>query len=279
MLPSKGYFKALECPYYTGSFCDRPYCHFKHSKQDFLSDTNCQNVAETENKSVVTTSDKSKLSEEPRLKQKVKSKIIEYIPKCIKPKNPELGVKSSTYGSTTKTGKKDIPILEYIPSCVNDTNLDFELEQSNNEFNRKDQTESINYTKGISTAYDISTNSTKQNTGISEYMPTVIEKPSDKSNKTEDKYHEHRSSSKRKHEPSKKSSSRSKKPKRDKSPEHRKDKKDRVHEKKSEKRHSRDKSIKSINLDTMNTPTIPSGPKSLKEVVKEKVKKKKKKWE
>ncbi|CAI6351956.1 unnamed protein product [Macrosiphum euphorbiae] len=274
MLPSKGYFKALECPYYTGSFCDRPYCHFKHSKQDFLSDTNCQIVVETENKPVVTTSDKSKLPEEPRLKQKVKSKIIEYIPKCIKPKNPELGVKSSTYGSTTEKGKKEIPILEYIPSCVNDTNLDFELEQSNKELNRKEQTESINYTEGISTTYDISTDSTKQNTGISEYIPIVIEKSSDKTNKTEDKCHEHRSSSKRKHESSKKSSSRSKKPKRDKSPEHRKDQKDRDNEKKSEKRHSRDKSTKSNNLDTMNTPTIPSGPKSLKEVVKEKVKKK-----
>lgn len=274
MLPSKGYFKALECPYYTGSFCDRPYCHFKHSRQDFLSDTKCQMVAETENNSVVPTSDKPKLSEEPTLKQKVKSKIIEYIPKCIKPKNLELGVNSSTYGSTIEIGKKDIPILEYIPSSVNDTNLDFGLKLSNNELNKKEQTESINYTEGISTTYDINTNSTKQNTGVSEYIPSVIDKPSDKTNKTEDKYHhEHRSSSKRKHESSKKSSSRSKKPKRDKSPEHRKDKNDRDDEKKYEKRHSRDKNIKSINLDSMNSSTIPSGTKSLKEVVKEKVKK------
>jgi len=254
MLPSKGYFKALECPYYTDSFCDRPYCHFKHSRQDFLSDTKCQIVTEPENNSVVNT---SKLPDEPTLKQKVKSKVIEYIPKCIKPKNLESGVKS-----TNEMTKKDFPIPEYIPSSVHDTNLDFGLKPSNNEFNGKEQTESINYTEGISTTYDIGTNSSRQNTRISEYIPTAIEKPSDKSNKTENKYHEHRSSSKRKHESSEKSS-RSKKPKRDKSLEHRKDKK-------CERRHSRDKSV---NLDSMDTSSIPSVPKSLKEVVTEKVKK------
>ncbi|XP_025204263.1 RNA exonuclease 1 homolog [Melanaphis sacchari] len=279
MLPSKGYFKSLECPYYTESFCDRPYCHFKHSRQDFLSDSKCQIATESKNKPVVSITDepkvKSKLPEEPRLKQKVKSKIIEYIPQPIKPKNSELGVKYSTYGSTTEMSKIDSPILEYIPSCVNDTNLDFKLEnfKSNNELNGKEeQTKSINYIEGISTTYNIST---KQNTNISEYIPTVIEKLSDKTNNTEDKnHHEHRSSSKRKHESSKKSSSRSKKPKRDKSSEHKKDKKDRDKEKKCEKKHSRDKSNESINLNKINTSTISSGPKSLRETVMEKVQKK-----
>jgi len=266
MLPSKGYFKALECPYYTDSFCDRPYCHFKHSRQDYLSDTKCQIVTEPENNSII---NMSKLPDELTLKQKVKPKVIEYIPKCIKPKNLESGDKS-----INEMGKKDIPIPEYIPSSVNDTNLDFGLTPINNEFNKKEQSESINYTDGISTTYNIGTNSSRQNTGISEFIPIAIEKSSDKSNKTEDKYHhEHRSSSKRKHESSKKSSSRSKKPKRDKSLEHKKDKKYQDNEKKCERRHSRDKNVKSINLDSMNTSSIPSVPKSLKEVVTEKVKK------
>lgn len=266
MLPSKGYFKALECPYYTDSFCDRPYCHFKHSRQDFLSDAKCQIVTEPENNSVI---NPSKLPDEVTLKQKVKPKVIEYIPKCIKPKNLESGDKSFN-----EMGKKDIPIPEYIPSSVNDTNLDFGLKPCNNEFNKKEKSESINYTEGISTTYNIGTNSSTQNTGISEYIPIAIEKPSDKSNKTEDKYHhEHRSSSKRKHESSKKSSSRSKKPKRDKSLEPKKDKKYQDNEKKCERKHSRDKNVKSINLDSMNTSSIPSVPKSLKEVVTEKVKK------
>ncbi|KAE9545145.1 hypothetical protein AGLY_000688 [Aphis glycines] len=278
MLPSKGYFKSLECPYYTGSFCDRPYCHFKHSRQDFLSDSKCQIATETENKSVVSITDepkvKSKLPEEPRIKPKVKSKIIEYIPQYIKPKNSEVNVKSCTYGSTSEMCKINSPIPEYIPSRVNDTNLNFELEnfKSSNELNEKEQTKSINHTEGISSTYNINT---KQNISISEYIPTVIEKPSDKINKIEDKYHhEHRSSSKRKHESSRKSSSRSKKSKRDKSPEHKKDKRDRDNEKKYEKRHSKDKSNESINLDSMNTSITSSGPKSLKEVVMEKVQKK-----
>lgn len=166
--------------------------------------------------------------------------------------------------------KINSPIPEYIPSRVNDTNLNFELGnfKSNNELNEIEQTKSINHTEGISTIYNINT---KQNIGISEYIPTVIEKPSDKTNKIEDKYHhEHRSSSKRKHESSRKSSSRSKKSKRDKSPEHKKDKRDRDNEKKYEKRHSKDKNNESIKLDSMNS----SGPKSLREVVMEKVQKK-----
>lgn len=274
MLPSKGYFKSLECPYYTGSFCDRPYCHFKHTRQDFLSDSKCQIATETENKAVVSITDepkvKSKFPEEPRLKPKVKSKIIEYIPQYIKPKNSEVNIKSCTYGSTSEMCKINSPIPEYIPSRVNDTNLNFELGnfKSNNELNEIEQTKSINHTEGISTIYNINT---KQNIGISEYIPTVIEKPSDKTNKIEDKYHhEHRSSSKRKHESSRKSSSRSKKSKRDKSPEHKKDKRDRDNEKKYEKRHSKDKNNESIKLDSMNS----SGPKSLREVVMEKVQKK-----
>ncbi|KAF0763185.1 RNA exonuclease 1 [Aphis craccivora] len=274
MLPSKGYFKSLECPYYTGSFCDRPYCHFKHSRQDFLSDSKCQIATETENKAVVSITDepnvKSKFPEESRLKPKVKSKIIEYIPQYIKPKNSEVNIKSCTYGSTSEMCKINSPIPEYIPSRVNDTNLNFELEnfKNNNELNEIEQTKSINHTEEISTIYNINT---KQNIGISEYINTIIEKPSDKTNKIEDKYHhEHKSSSKRKHESSRKSSSRSKKSKRDKSPEHKKDKRDRDNEKKHEKRHSRDKNNESIKLDNMNS----SGPKSLREVVMEKVQKK-----
>ncbi|XP_078049405.1 uncharacterized protein LOC144476394 [Augochlora pura] len=34
MLPSTGYFKAINCPFYENGSCDRPYCHFKHSKRE-----------------------------------------------------------------------------------------------------------------------------------------------------------------------------------------------------------------------------------------------------
>ena len=32
MFPSSGYFRALPCPYFRQDECDRPHCHFKHSK-------------------------------------------------------------------------------------------------------------------------------------------------------------------------------------------------------------------------------------------------------
>ncbi|CAL7937316.1 unnamed protein product [Xylocopa violacea] len=34
MLPSTGYFKAINCPFYESATCDRPYCHFRHSKRE-----------------------------------------------------------------------------------------------------------------------------------------------------------------------------------------------------------------------------------------------------
>lgn len=34
MLPSTGYFKAINCPFYHSGSCERPYCHFRHAKKD-----------------------------------------------------------------------------------------------------------------------------------------------------------------------------------------------------------------------------------------------------
>lgn len=284
MLPSKGYFKALECPHYIESFCDRPYCHFKHSRQDFLSDSDCQIAIETQS-NFVTTTDKQKIPEESKSKQKVKSKIIEYVPQYIKPKNLELVDESCNYGSTVEMDKKETPIFEYVPSCVNKKNLDFEFRhfKSNNTFNENDPIEPINSAEGVSTAYSI----IKQNTAvISEYVSTTIEKStSSKTNKHEDRYHrEDGSSSKRKHVSSRssskslrsssKSSSRSKKSKKDKSPEHKKDKKEQASKKKLEKRLSKEQNNECIRLDNLNTSIISCGPKSLREAVMEKVKEK-----
>ncbi|XP_063980778.1 RNA exonuclease 1 homolog [Diachasmimorpha longicaudata] len=37
MLPSTGYFKSINCPFYDSGSCDRPYCHFKHVRKDDIS--------------------------------------------------------------------------------------------------------------------------------------------------------------------------------------------------------------------------------------------------
>ncbi|CAL1300086.1 unnamed protein product [Larinioides sclopetarius] len=52
MLPSKGYFKDIICPYDKANLCLRPYCHFKHVE----TDDNCLNLVETEYLSDVNTS-------------------------------------------------------------------------------------------------------------------------------------------------------------------------------------------------------------------------------
>ncbi|XP_065665772.1 uncharacterized protein LOC136087220 [Hydra vulgaris] len=34
MFPSKGYFRNTVCPFYQHGLCHRPYCHFKHAKEE-----------------------------------------------------------------------------------------------------------------------------------------------------------------------------------------------------------------------------------------------------
>ena len=34
MFQSAGLFRDVSCPYYIFGLCERPYCHFKHSKHD-----------------------------------------------------------------------------------------------------------------------------------------------------------------------------------------------------------------------------------------------------
>ncbi|XP_070564395.1 RNA exonuclease 1 homolog isoform X2 [Ptychodera flava] len=34
MLPSLGYFRGTECPFFANGLCQRPYCHFRHVKKD-----------------------------------------------------------------------------------------------------------------------------------------------------------------------------------------------------------------------------------------------------
>jgi hypothetical protein len=34
MFSTAGYFKGLPCPFFLSGLCERPYCHFKHSKPE-----------------------------------------------------------------------------------------------------------------------------------------------------------------------------------------------------------------------------------------------------
>lgn len=279
MLPSKGYFKALECPYFNGSSnCDRPYCHFKHCKQEILPQLDCQTVTETESNTVTASDVPNELHEEIKPKQKVKSRVIEYVPQYIKSKNLDLVNKPCIVAFTAGLGKNENPILEYIPSRVSETNLDFELENCKVDKN-KNQTELDNYTVSLSSTHSIN----NQNSDISEYVPPVIKEPtgSKTSSSNDDKHHrDHKSSSKRKHKSSRsssKSSSSSKKYKQDKSSKHKKDNKEQVDKEKSEKKRSIDqttKCTKQIKLNNLCTSNTSCGPKTLRETVLDKVRKK-----
>ncbi|XP_061728780.1 RNA exonuclease 1 homolog [Cydia pomonella] len=40
MLPSTGYFKGINCPFYDSGLCERPYCHFRHVKKELQGTSN-----------------------------------------------------------------------------------------------------------------------------------------------------------------------------------------------------------------------------------------------
>ncbi|XP_066598296.1 RNA exonuclease 1 homolog isoform X2 [Prorops nasuta] len=46
MLPSAGYFKVINCPFYENGSCERPYCHFKHLRRDAGGTASMAGVAE-----------------------------------------------------------------------------------------------------------------------------------------------------------------------------------------------------------------------------------------
>lgn len=54
MLPTKGYFQDIECPYYNSS-CGRPYCHFRHKKKLTDNVEELVNESEKEETTVIPT--------------------------------------------------------------------------------------------------------------------------------------------------------------------------------------------------------------------------------
>ncbi|XP_063832290.1 RNA exonuclease 1 homolog [Ostrinia nubilalis] len=40
MLPSTGYFKGINCPFYDSGLCERPYCHFRHVRKESQNGAN-----------------------------------------------------------------------------------------------------------------------------------------------------------------------------------------------------------------------------------------------
>lgn len=82
MLPTKGFFKAISCPFYESCICERPFCHFKHSKNENID--NEQALSEIVNQAVhkILTAEKNlkKLEDSKSRTEKIKSRNITYSP-------------------------------------------------------------------------------------------------------------------------------------------------------------------------------------------------------
>ncbi|XP_056642035.1 RNA exonuclease 1 homolog [Diorhabda sublineata] len=148
MLPTKGYFQDIECPYYNSS-CGRPYCHFRHRKKQSEHVEEVVAASENETIPVVPTYKPTPKSQLANI-QNIRSHIpISYV--------PDLAFRSDKkYRPTTKT---ENPTYKPTPlSILSSVNRNQSLQDGN-----KEHIEVIN--------------EIKQNIANVEYDPTVSFQP------------------------------------------------------------------------------------------------------
>lgn len=86
MLPSKGYFSSIPCPFYDTGDCIRPHCHFRHSKKD--------KVVENQNSktSTTTNNEESGKDDDPKVSG-IKELVIETVKQVLS--QTDLGEKTN----------------------------------------------------------------------------------------------------------------------------------------------------------------------------------------
>eukprot|EP00106_Octopus_bimaculoides_P012535 XP_014779977.1 PREDICTED: RNA exonuclease 1 homolog [Octopus bimaculoides] len=136
MFPSSGYFRGLDCPFYASGLCERPYCHYKHSKQpptdkdsSWIGKTvNSQrfcNVAEEPKVVDIEKQKKSLVANELERSKNLKNQFAESSNPLVKDLsklyvyNPQASI-PGLYESSTD-GNTDGKFKNYVKYCVNGT--------------------------------------------------------------------------------------------------------------------------------------------------------------
>ncbi|KAJ8924651.1 hypothetical protein NQ315_000802 [Exocentrus adspersus] len=171
MLPTKGYFQDIECPYYDSS-CGRPYCHFRHRKKATETIDEIASEPEKEATAPVPTYKPTPKSELANI-QNSKSHIpISYVPdfKPDRKSRPLLKFEKPTYKPTPlsilssankrrisegsqehieaiKEIKQNIANVEYNPAVSLQSTADIDFEDLSTEFDLID--EIINSTEKV----------------------------------------------------------------------------------------------------------------------------------
>lgn len=166
MLPTKGYFQDIECPYYNSS-CGRPYCHFRHKKKLTDNVEELTNDSEKEETTVIPTYKPTPKSELANIHNKSHIPIsyvpdlafrperkVRPFPKIEKPTyNPtplsilssasnklkSIGDENGEHIEVIKEIKQNIADLEYDPATSLQDSKDIDFEGLDSEFSIIDE--------------------------------------------------------------------------------------------------------------------------------------------
>ncbi|XP_014249921.1 RNA exonuclease 1 homolog [Cimex lectularius] len=170
MLPSKGYFLSINCPYYESGECERPHCHFKHCKipkdkeEENLRKTLSNLQVELNENGAHNKENKENPKTQPNVDAKVnQSTVLSNLPEITK------GIDvANTGGTRSDFYKRHIPVV-YAPAKPTTT---FRKELSNNSrCNKYIPVVPENCPKPLNFDYKPSTNKTNAD---SEYQPQSL---------------------------------------------------------------------------------------------------------
>lgn len=264
MLPTKGYFQDIQCPYYD-STCNRPYCHFRHRKK--TQETTEEVATETVKEVEVPTYKPTPKSELANIKSHIP---ISYVPDLAF--RPDRTIRPLPKFSFEKPTYKPTPLSILSSANKRENVLDEEQETSDIEAIRevKQNIANVEYNPEISLQNDINFENLSAEFDM---IDDIIQEPKSKDSKENNVVKEEKSkeevnkekekSSSEKNEKGKRSSSSSKSHK---SKYHKKDTKDKS------KRESKDKETKEKDKKTDKSKERHSGHKSKHKTSREKSK-------
>lgn len=202
MLPTKGYFQDIECPYYDNN-CNRPYCHFRHRKktQELIEENIIEEVTEPE----IPTYKPTPKSELVNIKSHIP---ISYVPdlafRSDRTSRPirKFSFEKPTYKPTplsilSSANKRENTLSDDERNDDIATIREIQQNIANVEYNPTEVSvqEDINF-EDLSAEFDMIDDiidkpkpETRENNGIKqvEDIVRVIDKPNEKSKRTEDK--------------------------------------------------------------------------------------------
>jgi RNA exonuclease 1 len=177
MLPTKGYFQDIECPYYDNT-CNRPYCHFRHRKKP--QETTEEVTAETTKEPEVPTYKPTPKSELANIKSHIP---ISYVPDLAF--RPDRTIRPLPKFSFEKPTYKPTPLSILSSANKRENSLENDEKEDNDDIQAireiKQNIASVEYNPEVSLQDDINFEDLSAEFDL---IDDIIEEPIDKNIKT-----------------------------------------------------------------------------------------------